>query len=372
MSKNQPKTDGKVKEPDIEPEILDSRDKIAAIDQGNVLGSIEALSDQIKHGWEEANKTKFQAEAEIRNVVVAGMGGSGLGPDVAKHLFKDELKVPLNIVNSYSLPGYVDKHSLVILSSYSGQTEEVLNCAQQAQEASAQIMVITSGGKLKKLTQDKDIPAYIIKPEYNPSNQPRMAIGYALAGMMGLLNQAKVIDIQSKQIDQAMKATITTIEECRVEEEVDKNPAKTLAFVCLDRRPILVGAEFLSGAVHVAANQFNENAKTFADYKIIPEINHHLMEGLQLPKSNSLDSLFLFFNSKLYHQRNQKRLSLTQKAVEQKEIQTLAIDLHAESKIGQVFELITIMAYTNFYLAILNKINPSLIPTVDWFKQELK
>ncbi|MEA2056791.1 MAG: SIS domain-containing protein [Patescibacteria group bacterium] len=356
----------------MQPEIINSLEEIKKIDQSNVLGSIEALADQIKHGWKEANAVQFTPSADIKNVVVTGMGGSGLGPDVARHLFKEKLVYPLEVINSYSLPGYVDQHTLVILSSYSGNTEEVLSCAQKAIEKDCQLMAITSGGKLQKITQDNDIPTYIIDPKYNPSNQPRMAIGYALAGMMGLLNQAGIIEVKQQEIEQAMQATITTLEECRVAQKTNNNPAKNLALMCVDRRPILVGAEFLIGATHVSANQFNENAKTFVDYKVIPEINHHLMEGLRLPKSNKLDTLFLFFNSNLYHERNQKRVDLTKQAVEKQDIQTLTIDLHAQSKIGQVFELITLMAFANFYLAIINKINPSLVPTVDWFKEQLK
>jgi hypothetical protein len=96
-----------------------------------------------------------------------------------------------------------------------------------------------------------------------------------------------------------------------------------------------------------------------------------MLEGLELPASNNLDNIFLFFNSKLYHERNQQRIILTQEAVEKQNIQTIAIQLEAESKLSQVFEAITLMAYANFYLAMLHQINPGQIPIVDWFKQQL-
>lgn len=358
------------REKKLDASILENRESIQQVDKDNVLGSIEALADQIHQTWEEIQKINLDYPT-IENVVIAGMGGSGLGPDIVKHLFKDELKVPLEVVNSYSVPAYVNQKSLVILSSYSGNTEEVLSCGQQAQQQSAQVAVITSGGKLAQLAKEKDYPVYLIDPKHNPSQQPRMAIGYAIIGMIGLLNQAGVITINQADIKQATQAVITTNEDCRVEVNADSNPAKTLAFMAVDRRPTLIAAEFLQGAVHTATNQMNENAKTLADYKIIPEINHHLLEGLKLPRSNKLDNLFLFFNSKLYHERNQRRITLTQKAVEKQDIQTLAVNLHAQTKIGQVFELVTLMAYVGFYLAVLHQINPSLIPTVDWFKQEL-
>jgi glucose/mannose-6-phosphate isomerase len=133
-----------------------------------------------------------------------------------------------------------------------------------------------------------------------------------------------------------------------------------------------VGAEFLEGALHVASNQFNENAKIFADYKIIPEINHHLLEGLDFPKSNPLNHFFIFFQSKLYHPRNQKRLSLTKELLEKKGIDGTMVNLESENKITQVFELITLTSFANLYLAFLENIDPCPIKSVDWFKAQLK
>ncbi len=371
MNNNQDKIK-QLTQPNVNTSVLSQLDKIKEIDQNNVLGSIQALSDQVRHAWQDTQKIDFQLTTDIHNVVVAGMGGSGLGPDVIKNLFKEQLTVPFETVNSYTLPNYVDHHTLVVLASYSGNTEEILSCAQQAEQKQAQIIVITSGGQLQTLADDNNYPAYIIDPKHNPSGQPRMAIGYAIIGLMGLLAQAEILAVKTEVINKVAQTIIHTMHDCRVEKEVEVNPAKTLAFNLVERRPNLVAAEFLLGAIHVASNQFNENAKTFADYYPIPEINHHLLEGLMLPPSNVLDNIFLFFNSKLYHERNQKRVTLTQMAVEKQGIQTLAINLTAETRIEQVFELITIMAYANFYLALLHEIDPSQIPTVNWFKEELK
>ncbi len=358
----------------LDLKLLDSRNKINQIDQENVLGSIEALADQVKHAWDDAKDLKFKSDIsakKIKNIVVAGMGGSGLGPDIAKHLFKDKLTIPLEVFNSYSLPAYANQNSLVILSSYSGNTEEVLACAQQVLDTKAMVLVITTGGKLLELAKKYSWPTYQIDPKYNPSNQPRMAIGYAIMGLMSLLNQAQVLKIKKQAISQAITSILAIDEACRVEVKAQVNPAKTLAFSLVDRRPILVGAQFLAGALHTATNQFNENAKTFADYKLLPEINHHLLEGLQFPTSNQLDHLFLLFNSKLYHPRIQKRVTLTQQAIEEQEIQTLAINLVSETKLSQIFELITLMVYANFYLAMLYQVNPAETPVVNWLKKQL-
>lgn len=351
--------------------IIDSKEKIAKIDRENVLGSIEALADQVRQAWDTTQNLDISLPSSPANITVAGMGGSALGADVVKHAFKDQLKVPLNIVNDYSLPAYVNSDSLVILSSYSGGTEEVLSCAKQAKEKKAQVLVITQGGKLAEIAQKNNYGSYIIQAEHNPSNQPRMAIGYAVVGLMGLLNKLELITIKQSEIEEITKTILFTMQKCGVEEGTEDNPAKTLSYNLIDQKPNLVAAEFLTGAAHVASNQFNENAKTFANFYQIPEINHHLLEGLRLPKSNKFDNIFLFFNSELYHLKNQKRMQLTQEAMGMQGIEALKIDLESETKLTQVFELITLMAYANFYLSILNKINPSEIPMVDWFKKQL-
>jgi glucose/mannose-6-phosphate isomerase len=352
--------------------ILDSRKEIAKIDKENMMGSIEELGNQVKHAWEDLKSISFQPIAEIKNVVIAGMGGSGLGADVIKHLFKDELKVPLDYVHDYTLPGYVNENTLVILSSYSGTTEEILACAEQAEQFSAQIMVIAAGGKLEEIAKENNYPLYKIDPKFNPSNQPRMAIGYSIFGTVGLLEKAGIINITDQQIDAVVSAIKNQIEQCKIEVGSEENPAKALAFMMIDRRPVFIASDFLEGAVHVSNNQHNENAKIFSDYKIIPEMDHHLLEGWKYPKSNSSTHVFIFIQSMLYHPKNIIRVQLTQKIAEENEIDSITVPLKAQTKFEQVFELITMFAFSGLYLSILEGIDPSPIPFVESFKIDLK
>lgn len=352
--------------------ILDSREEIAKLDIENMMGSIEELGNQVQHAWEDLKSIEFKKGAEIRNVVFAGMGGSGLGADVIKHLFKEELKVPLDYVHDYTLPGYVNENTLVILSSYSGTTEEILACGEHAQRVNAQIMVIAAGGDLEALAKENDYTFYKIDPKYNPSKQPRMAIGYAIFGAIGLLSKAGIISIEDHHIEAVVKTINRSVTDCKVEVHGEENPSKALAYTMLDRRPVFVVSDFLEGVGHVSTNQHNENAKAFVDYKVVPEIDHHLLEGLQYPKSNATNHIFVFVQSMLYHQKNIIRMQLTQKIVEDNHIDTIAVPLKAQSKIEQVFEMLTIFAFAGLYLAMLEGINPNPIPFVESFKIDLK
>lgn len=351
--------------------ILDSREAIAALDKSNMLGSVEALHKQLPQAWEETQALSFTPSAKIEQVVLAGMGGSALGADVIKTLYKSQLKVPFDIVRDYSLPAYVGPQTLVILASYSGTTEEVLSAAQEAVNKKTQVMVIAAGGTLIDLAKQHGWTYYQINPKHNPSGQPRMAIGYAVFGTICLLSKAGLLSLSKEEVDQVSSIIKATVEASTVEVAQDNNPAKLLAYTIFGKRPIYVVAEFLEGAGHVVCNQTNENAKAYADYKVIPELNHHLMEGLRFPASNSDSHVFVFINSSMYHKRTQARMKLTQQIVEDNHIETMALDLHSQTKLEQVFETIALVGFAGFYLSMLEGIDPSPIPFVDKFKDEL-
>jgi len=352
--------------------ILESRQNIAKLDKSNMLGSIEELGRQIEQAWADTRNLNIPIQNEIKNVIIAGMGGSGLGADVIKSLFKQELKVPLDFVHDYDLPNYVNQSTLVILASYSGNTEEILACAQDARNRQAQIAAICAGGELAQFAKKYNYPMYQINPDHNPSNQPRMAIGYAVFGTIAMLEKAGIINLSDSQVGAVVATIDRQIKECTVEIEHTENPAKALAYTMIDRRPVIVVSEFLEGAAHVAANQFNENGKVYVDYKVIPELDHHLLEGLKFPISNASTHVFVFVESQLYRLENILRTQLTRKIVDDNQIDTMAVPLKSSTKIEQVFEMIVLFSFAGFYLAMLEGIDPSPIPFVDQFKIDLK
>jgi glucose/mannose-6-phosphate isomerase len=134
----------------------------------------------------------------------------------------------------------------------------------------------------------------------------------------------------------------------------------------------MVGSEFLAGNIHVFANQINENAKALAAYFLLPELNHHLLEGLTFPKTNQKLLCFFFLTSPLYDKRNQARVEVTQKVLVKKKIDFTVYPVSSPDKLSAAVEVLVLGSYVSFYLAILYGVNPSLIPWVDYFKAELK
>lgn len=352
--------------------ILDNEAEMKKLDQSNVLGSIQAMADQIDDAWTQVQELDLTIDtSRVKNIVVSGMGGSGLGPDVIKRAFKQELAIPFEIYNDYHLPKYVGADSLVILASYSGTTEETLSAAQDAIAAQAQILVITTGGKLQELKEQHGWGGYIMNPRYNPSNQPRMAVGYAVFGVIALLTKAGILNVTHDEVISVVNTVKATMRDLNIDVQADLNPAKQMAFQMFGRIPVLVAAEHLEGGVHVFQNQLNENSKSYAEMRIIPELNHHLMEGLQFPLELEKSLFFLLFSSTMYHERTQRRFEVTQEVIEMAHIDATLVKIDSPSALEQVFEVIAFGAFVNFYLAMLEGIDPAPIPTVDHFKKTL-
>jgi len=341
------------------------------LDLSNVYGSVLAFADQVSDAWVQAEKIEIPPDySEIKNVVVAAMGGSALGARVISALYSESLKVPLEIVNDYRLPSYVGKETLVIADSYSGTTEETLASYEEAKNKGAKIYCTAAGGTLSKIASEDKVPLYTINPIYNPSNQPRMSLGYSIGSMSQLLSKLKLIDLRGEEVKKACAFVKNLSGEFKLEKA--NNNAINTAEGLFNKIPILIAASHLLGASHAAKNQINENAKTFAAAFPIPELNHHLIESLKFPESNPTNLAFVFYESELYLPRTQKRFKLTKELAEKNGIRTYTYKVRGENKLEQALEVVQFGAFVGFYLSMLNGINPAPIPTVDWFKVEME
>ena len=310
--------------------------------------------DQCAQAWEESSKIDFgQGYEHIDNVVVCGMGGSRFTPKAIKEVFRDRIKEPYEIIEDYTLPSYVDHDTLVILSSYSGTTEEVLSCREDARKKGARIVAISS--------KNMGVPGYYFEPKFNPCGQPRIGGGYLLMGHLGLLKALNLIDVTDKEVHEAVEHART----------INKNQAKELARVIFDTHPFIITAEFLKGFGNGFANQINETAKMISDYRYIPELNHHLMEGLKHPESLHQNGLFVFFLSELYSPSIKKRFAITEEVVNKQHVTTHTVQLTGKTKLAQLLEAFALSGFTTYYLATRYNTDPAAIPWVTYFKEQL-
>lgn len=170
---------------------LTNLEEIKKIDPKNTLESTDLMLDQCQQAWKEVNALDIPQDlGKISNIVFCGMGASIYGALVVKALLGSDLPYPTEIITDYHLPAYVDNDTLVVLTSYSGTTEEVLSCAKEAKEKNAKMLVLTKGGQLAEFAKANNVPSYIFDGKLNPSSVPRLGNGYSVLGLIGLLNKA--------------------------------------------------------------------------------------------------------------------------------------------------------------------------------------
>lgn len=352
---------------------IDKIEEIEKLDSKNMLGSIELLGEQVKQIVMQADSVRIpSSHAKCTNIVVLGMGGSTIGSHIIKSVFADQLEVPFEIVGDYQLPKFANKNTLVLVSSYSGTTEEPLQAMIEAKKRGCKLMIITSGGELAKRAKSQKIPALVFTTVNNPCGSPRMGLGYSIVGQMIMFALAGFIDLTDATLIQILN-TITQADHIfGVDSKKVNNPAKQLAEKVVGKTIWYIGAEHLAGSVHTGANQLNENAKNFGAYFLLPELNHHLIEGLQYPASNAKDAVFVCVESKLYNKRVQKRFEVTKEVLKKNKITALTYTCTAKTKLAQAMECLVLTSYLSFYVAMFEEIDPTAIPYVDFLKKALK
>jgi glucose/mannose-6-phosphate isomerase len=336
---------------------------IRKIDPQNTLDSTKLLPKQLRAAWDEVNKIESTEDfSGVQNIIFCGMGASIYGALVLKSLLGSQNPYPTEVITDYHLPEYANENTLVVLTSYSGSTEEVLSCAEDAKEKGCKMLVLTKGGKLGDFAKANNVTSYIFDGALNPAGVPRLGNGYTILGLLGLLNKAKVITLADREIEDAITRLEENFEDIRAKAEEDYEKY-------VDSIPVIISAEHLSGNAQILRNQFNETSKTFSAYYLIPDLNHHLMEGLQFPGEHHLK--FIILNTQNYSPKIQKRVELTVDVIKKNKHEVHEFTTSGSTSYEDVLEVMAYGSFLTLYLALYYDQNPAINPWVDWFKEEL-
>ena len=352
--------------------ILDDIEVQKKVDASQTYESIVSYSKQCQHAFDDTASIEIpDSYRSFNKILMTGMGGSGLGARIIESLYGFQIRCPIIHMHDYDLPAWVDQNTLCIFSAFSGTTEEPLECARQAIKRGLKWMSIGSGDTLINLAIEQKVPYYKINPTFNPSKQPRLALGYSIIGQIRLVAKTGIINFDESELQAIKEAMQTVISSSKREIPFENNPVKKIAQSLQERQIVFVASRHLVGVTHAVKNQMNENAKSMASMHEIPELNHHLMEGLAFPKSNTETLLYIFVNSSLYPERIQKRYAITKDIIEKNHIPTMTITPQSNNMLTQAFELLQLGGFINYYLAMLHGVDPAPIPYVDEFKNRL-
>jgi glucose/mannose-6-phosphate isomerase len=321
---------------------------------------IAQFPKQLCDALEIAEKKDFSylQEERFQHVLIAGMGGSGIGGKLCLNWFSKNAKTPIYLNQHYEIPGFVNRSTLFLASSYSGNTEEVLHAVKEAARRGAKIIGITSGGELEQFCKSSGYD-YVKIPGGQP---PRSMLAFSLLQLISILNSAGIIQEDLKAIVDQTKSLLS-----RELIEI-KTQAKKLAQIAYRKSMVIYATQELEAVAIRGRQQFNENAKQLCSHHIIPEMNHNEVVGWGSADENNAA---LFITSPFVHERDRKRWEICQEIVRGKTTNILTIEGKGSSLILSAFYLIHILDWASFFLSEQNKVDVFEIKVIDYLKSQL-
>jgi len=292
----------------------------------------------------------ISASGEINNIVIAGMGGSAMGGDLLK-VYLSNTNIPVYVNRDYKVPNFVDENSLVFAVSYSGNTEETLSALNAAKEKKAQIIGITSGGKLaEECEKVVNIPSGL---------QPRAALGYLFFPMLGILHNTNIIRVKNDELNEMMGILKQTNKFNEQGEELSKKLKEKI--------PIIYASEALGAIAFRWKTQINENAKMPAFYNVFSEMNHNEIAGYK-----SMDHKFsvVMILDKNDNDRVKKRMNICKEIMEEY-VEVEEVETQGESLLARMFSAIYLGDYVSYYMALWNRVDPSPVDIIEGMKKKL-
>ncbi len=337
-------------------------------DPEGMLSRIQELPWQCQNAWQLAMGFNLPAAfSRVNKVVILGMGGSAIGGDLVGSLVSSESKVPVLVLRDYNLPAFVDARTLVIASSYSGNTEETLSAFGQALKTRAKKLAITTGGKLKTIAEESNVPVF----SFNYKAQPRAALGFSFLPTLCFLQKLGFLSEKTIDITETVQVLQGVSQKMRGEVPLATNPAKQMAARLYGCLPVIYGAGIVAEVARRWKTQMNENGKAWAFYEVFPELNHNATVGYQFPAELAGRIKVVMLRSPLLHQRVQLRYQITCELLDRAGIQYTFVDGEGSSRLSQMMSLILFGDYASYYLAILYRTDPSPVKVIDYLKEQL-
>lgn len=340
--------------------MLDSKESIRALDRKDMMCSVEGLPKNLSDGLRRGRMSGLPRFSP-KEIVFCGVGGSAIGGELLQEWLSASCPVPCSVVRDYSLPAHVDKDSLVMVSSYSGNTEETLSMFEDARKRRAKVLAVVSGGQLAKMSESASIPFVRV-----PSGlMPRASLGYMFGAMLGSLERSGIVSLD-KQVEEAIRVMGKIATYCKPTVHTPDNPAKMLAHKLYSHIPLIIGYGLSKPVAKRWADQLSENSKSLAFSLDIPEFNHNAIVGfVKDQRSKGLACVFLQHAGA--GKQMEKRVTATKDLIA-RVTSVYSTDALGLSPLAKMFSLIMLGDYVSVYLAVLRGEDPSSNDVIDDLK----
>ncbi|MFN0157436.1 MAG: bifunctional phosphoglucose/phosphomannose isomerase [Bacteroidota bacterium] len=343
-------------------------EEIFAVDVSNMYNLIKQFPQQVREAVAIGNAASIKVKSKgIENIVLCGLGGSAIGGDLLKSYLAGELTVPFIVNRSYTLPKFVGSKTLVIVSSYSGNTEETNAAHREAIKRRAKILCISSNGTTGKLAKAKRTPLITI-PGGLP---PRAALGYSFFPLLIALSKMGFIKNKARDI----RETITLLEEKSTDygtpDELTNNALQLAAQLRGRLGVIYTSTERLDAVNTRWRGQVAENAKSLLFGHVLPEMNHNELVGWKVLGDLMSETQVLFLRDKDDHKRIAYRMDITKQIIGEHTERMTDVWSEGTTLLARMFSLVYLGDWVSYYLAILHQQDPMPVAVIDHLKNEL-
>jgi len=354
---------------DAVSDLSDSRNLEKAVQNLDPQGMLRFLQDfpeQIIAAQEFAAKPKLKLKNPVTNILFSGLGGSAICGDLIRESFSDLIGKPILVNRDYQIPAWVDRNTLVILISYSGNTEETISAYQQALTHKAAAAVVCSGGRLAELSGTNGTPLLKIPAGY----PPRTALGYLFFSILNLLAEADLLKMSSGQMKDLLSTIRITMQLNGLKAVFDGNPARQLAAALKGTLPVIYSGNPLSAVATRWKTQFEENSKNLAFTGQMPEMNHNEVVGWVHPKEMLEKMSVVFLRDRDEHPQIAQRFRITSDILKPRRF-ICEVESTASRRLERLFSLIVFGDWVSYYLALENRVSPTPVERITGLKNRL-
>lgn len=342
--------------------------EIAKYDGSNMFNVLAKFPDQLEEAFEIGTAVNAPDDAKgLSNIIITGLGGSAVGGDLLRSYLQYEIKVPVLVNRNYHLPGFADKDTLVICSSYSGSTEETLSAYAEAKEKGCKIICISSGGELSQNAATDGNYVITVPKGY----QPRCALAFSFVPLLMLIAKLGYISERSDEI----KGMINRIREKSLQYtniDDNENSSVNLANHIAGKIPVIYSSTDIMDVVNYRWRcQLEENSEVLAFGHVVPEMNHNEIVGWQKNQEILRKFVVIYLADKDDNPRIKTRMEIMRGIIKPCVDTELFIEAEGSTKLERLFDLIYLGDWISFYLAIINKANPSTIENINILKNKL-
>jgi len=350
-------------------QILDHPAEFSKIDSQGMRAEIDGLPAQLQAAYRSGLGLPLPEWKDVRQILIAGMGGSAIGADLLCTWIQGTCPVPVFLQRDYDLPAWARQPgTLVICSSHSGNTEETLSVFAQARQANCNLLAISTGGQLSQFALESGTPLW----RFVHAGQPRAAVGWSFGLLLAAFSRLCLIPDPQSELMNTVSAMRHQQESIGCESPVAMNPAKRLAGQLVGRWPVVIGAGILAPVARRWKGQLSEIAKSWAQFEALPEADHNSVAGILYPEDQLSQTMMVFLESPADHPRNNLRAQVTRKVMMLEGLGTDTYSAPGNSALANQWTALHFGDYVAYYLAMIYGVDPTPVDAIESLKAELK